>query len=272
MLRLPIKIPRKLLLFSTSETSRIKNAKQAVNEDSIKIEENSFLIDTISIQKNDTDEDASEYNSKQSQANHNENRKRKSTCKQCKATFKSRSDMLAHTREIHTQKRRRKTDIQHKVFCDICNAGYTRRHDMEKHRKSKHSDAPEKTNSGNVCGICGIHFEKHTLLKRHLQEQHNIVKRQRRRTSEIVAEFFCDVCSKGFTRKHDMQKHRSSKHTDAPELRTSEMKVKNLKMLERCKVPSDDNKSYYKCDTCNRLFRHSYNFIRHQSVHTGMFL
>lgn len=176
--------------------------------------------------------------------------------------------MLRHVRTIHakplkyTTKRRRKTDVEHTVFCDVCNLGYTRRNDMEKHRKIKHPDAKElkcnqKKRADNKCNKNATAVEE---------------KRQRRRKSEIIADHYCDVCNKGFTRKFDMKKHRTIKHPDAPpnlEKKVAENK-ENVVLLEKCKVPSDDNQTYYKCEVCAKLFRHSYNFLRHQSIHTGI--
>lgn len=261
-----------LIIFRTTDT-------KAVDKEAIKTEDYELITDSASVNKNDTDdEDISDGNSKQSQEENTEKCDKKLTPEHCEATFKSRYDIQTRTKDAHAPphkhpaKRRRKTDVKHKVFCDVCNAGYTRRHDMEKHRKTKHPDAPQKTTDKNPCGVCGTNLKTPTALKRHLTLEHSVVKRQRRRNSEIVATFFCDVCNKGFTRKHDMQKHRASKHPNAPKLLEFEMKKKHVKMLERSKVPSNDNKTYYKCDTCNRLFRQSYNFIRHQSIHTGMFL
>lgn len=178
----------------------------------------------------------------------------------CNIPFKRRCDMLRHVRRFHKEphkiprKRRRKGDIEYKVFCDICNLGYTRRHDMEKHRKNKHPDAGEVNEEKlNVC----------------LQEEQE--KRLRRKKSEIVADHHCDVCNRGFTRKFDMFKHRSIKHPDAPNLETiTQNNKENSHLLERCKVPSTDNQTCYKCEACGKLFRHSYNFIRHQSIHTGV--
>lgn len=202
------------------------------------------------------------------------------SCVYCNIPFKRRCDMLRHIRRIHNEphptKRRRRTDIEYKVFCDICNLGYTRRHDMEKHRKSKHPDAgiaSEETLIINQCSICKEMFTTVVLLKQHLNSAHDFKEntRLRRKKCEIKANHYCDVCKKGFTRKFDMKKHRLSKHPDAPpNHETFKPTNKNTHLLAKCKVPGTDNQIYYKCETCGKLFRQSYNFIRHQTIHTGV--
>lgn len=123
---------------------------------------------------------------------------------------------------------------------------------MVKHRKNKHPDAEE--------------LKPKQLLVDTLKE-----KRPRRRKTEIVANHYCDVCNKGFTRQFDMKKHRALKHPDAPPLEKTLTKTKeNLDLLEKSKVPGNDGQNYYKCEECTKIFRHSYNFLRHQTIHTGI--
>lgn len=185
----------------------------------------------------------------------------KPSCQFCNATFQRRCDMLRHIRRLHTEtflfptKRRRRTDIKYTVFCDICNKGYTRRYDMEKHRNVKHPNCQKSEVSDEV------NFK---ILSEKREK-----KRVRRKRHEINAEYHCDLCNKGFTRKYDMQKHRAIKHPSAPKLPALPTQ-NHTSLLQSCKVPSDDNKTYYKCQTCGKLFHQSYNFIRHQSIHTGI--
>lgn len=96
-------------------------------------------------------------------------------------------------------------------------------------------------------------------------------KKIRRKRSEITAEYFCDICQKGFTRKFDMKKHRLNTHKDAPEPTDHKTKenVKRSELLNRCRITSED-KEAYKCELCNKVITHSDNFIRHQSIHTGI--
>lgn len=170
--------------------------------------------------------------------------------------------MLKHIRNIHyikpqicSTKRRRKTDIQYKVFCNICNLGYTRKYDMEKHRRNKHPNA----NHLELTKQEDPHKETSNIIER---------KRLRRKKNEIIPKYYCDVCNKGFTRKYDMQKHRTVKHPDAPNSETSNKNQENSLLLKKCKVSSNDNRICYKCEICGKLFHHSYNFRRHQTIHT----
>lgn len=214
----------------------------------------------------------------------------KPTCTFCNASFQRRCDMLRHVRRSHTEsymyptKRRKRTDIEYTVFCDVCKQGYTRKYDMEKHRKIKHPNAESCVKNENVvadtkneitdniCASCGDSFGSELLLKKHLCVVHllrDTGKRIRRKRNEITAQHHCDLCNRGFTRKYDMQKHRSQKHPDAPKLPKSQTRT-NVSLLQNSKVVADDDKTYYKCQSCEKTFRQAHNFIRHQSIHSGV--
>lgn len=99
-------------------------------------------------------------------------------------------------------------------------------------------------------------------------------KRKRRKKIEIEPKFFCDVCTKGFTRKHGVKKHREKVHKNVPVQNEKDPGAatatqQKLQLLERCKVVNADGTESYKCETCHKLINLSHNFIQHQSVHTG---
>ncbi|XP_044263377.1 zinc finger protein OZF-like isoform X2 [Tribolium madens] len=145
-----------------------------------------------------------------------------------------------------------------KAVCDICNKTLSRTRDLKRHKTSCHPDPKV--------------IENRLQLKNHAFEIHQVKqKRQRRKKNEIVAKFFCDVCEKGFTRKHDMEKHRGRMHAEY-ELEQKEQSVRknNLAVLEKCKSRDSDGKVFYNCDFCQRIFGQSYNLMRHRTVHTGV--
>lgn len=243
-----------------SNTTEVSNQNNVKNRN-----ENSENINIV------CSESAAKFKKEDSHKRKNESSE-KPLCPHCHVSFKRRCDMLRHVRKIHTKphnyptKRRRRTEIEYKVFCDVCKLGYTRKHDMEKHRKIKHPDAKpiEMQATQNITdnNECNEHLQDNCKTKQiHL----------RRRKSEIIAKHYCDVCNKGFTRKFDMEKHRSIKHPDAPFVeRKINGNKENSDLLKKCKITGSDNQIYYKCEICAKLFRQTCNFLRHQSVHTGI--
>lgn len=147
---------------------------------------------------------------------------------------------------------------------------------MQRHRKLKHPSGTdshdgikcetETKTSVRSCRYCKEKFETLNQLKTHLKIKHGVA-RFRRKHSEITAEYFCDVCEKGFTRNHDMNKHRRLKHPDMGivEKVQKDEKVSHLKKL---KIVGPDNRSYYKCDVCKKVFKYAYNMLRHQTTHS----
>lgn len=123
-----------------------------------------------------------------------------------------------------------------------------------------------------TCTECGITFETSLKLRKHEKEVHNIKpKRHRRRKTEIVAHFYCDLCEKGFTRKHDMVKHRNRTHVNFVDTGIEKKTRKsNLAILQKCRNEDADGKVFYRCDYCQRVIMQSYNLMRHRTIHTGV--
>ncbi|KAI4467876.1 orotate phosphoribosyltransferase [Holotrichia oblita] len=183
-----------------------------------------------------------------------------------------------------SRNRRRKADITYKIFCEICNKGYTRRSDMERHCRLKHEgtnnnheelkiirkSTDDKQEGLSSCMYCEEKFKRRLELKMHVKAKHGI-SRLRRRYNEINAEYFCDICSKGFTRKYDMKKHRQRQHPNAA-LGEETEKDKKLINLKKLKVFGPDNKTYYKCDICKKVMKHAYDMLRHQTTHSKVYI
>ncbi|KAB0803391.1 hypothetical protein PPYR_00361 [Photinus pyralis] len=199
------------------------------------------------------------------------------SCTICNKKFEAEDNLNIHYSLVHDNKKRRESK---QFVCYICEVSYKRKSNIIKHIKSEHSaiqlgntePLENILRSFEKCTVCNKAFEKRSSLCKHMRDEHGEKKpRTRRNKSDIVAEHFCDVCRKGFTRKFDMQKHRKLKHPTAPTIETMPTEQqKTSQLLKRCQVPGGDNKTYYKCEICGKLFRQSYNFVRHQTVHTGV--
>jgi KRAB domain-containing zinc finger protein len=164
-----------------------------------------------------------------------------------------------------------------KGFCDICKKTLSRVRDLKRHKISCHPEAAPKFDqvadlATKSCTECDLTFDTRTQLKKHAEQVHRAKqKRHRRKNNEIVAQFFCDVCDKGFTRKYDMEKHKVRLHSDQvvrQEERSS--RRSNLEVLARCRGRGPDGKPFYRCDFCQRVFAQSYNLMRHRTIHTGV--
>ncbi|KAK9873575.1 hypothetical protein WA026_023132 [Henosepilachna vigintioctopunctata] len=90
----------------------------------------------------------------------------------------------------------------------------------------------------------------------------------RRKKVEVEDRFFCDKCTKGFTRKFDLKRHMTAKHPDA-NLDDSFSTKKNSDMLKKCRV-IEDGKTFYECDICKHRTKQSYNLVRHRVIHSGV--
>ncbi|KAF5294031.1 hypothetical protein FQR65_LT10936 [Abscondita terminalis] len=199
------------------------------------------------------------------------NRDESFVCEICKSEFKKRAEIVKHIKSEHSHENEKKRNIC-KIYNGTVNDGAELKTRLEIKREfSQKENVQEKKGLYIKCEMCTVIFEKKSDLNKHMRDHHGQKSsRVRRHKSDIVAEYFCDVCGKGFTRKFDMQKHRKSKHPNDPNPKIEQTEQqKNVQLLKKCRVPSDDNKTYYKCEICNKLFRQSYNFMRHQTVHTG---
>lgn len=89
----------------------------------------------------------------------------------------------------------------------------------------------------------------------------------RRKKNQVEDKYFCDLCSKGFTRKFDMQRHKKQKH-DVTDETSTEDRNRNKEIIDKCRIYVD-GKILFECNICRTRTRHSYNLIRHMTIHTG---
>lgn len=105
------------------------------------------------------------------------------------------------------------------VKCDICNFNFTDKNILEMHQKFLHQTTPDK-NTGQYsyhCHLCSKKFKKRGSLMVHLRVAHygfghqlNPEKPQEQPTTSKIQEkqWECDVCSKLFTTKYFLKKHK----------------------------------------------------------------
>ncbi|XP_044746248.1 zinc finger protein 141-like isoform X1 [Coccinella septempunctata] len=104
-------------------------------------------------------------------------------------------------------------------------------------------------------------------FKENLQSQR--VRKLRRKKNEVENKYFCELCNKGFTRKFDMQRHKKLKHDEIDDVSNSEDRLRNKEIIDKCRV-NENGKSIYECYICSQRTNHSYNLIRHMTIHTGV--
>lgn len=117
-----------------------------------------------------------------------------------------------------------------------------------------------KTNS---CVDCFESFQSLEDLEVHNTEKHCVKAKRRRSKSQLTPNYFCDVCNKGFTRKHDMKRHMVHQHKD-------KINVEQYLPKRRSKptVETYNGNDLFVCETCGKRFTQFYYLTRHRTVHT----
>lgn len=210
-------------------------------------------------------------------------------CQLCLCKFPTKTTFIEHNKSMH---------VSAKELCKICNKVFKKHSELVRHMKycnvKQFSDNYDTSSAiikqelvesdddktdlvlKQSCDDCDASYDSETDLKEHqCLADKGKGKRNRRKKCEIIATHFCDVCSKGFTRRHDMKKHRAKQHSNVPELVKNEspsmmQNKKNVELLRKSKVINAEGKQFYKCDICSKLIHHSYDFVRHQTIHTGV--
>lgn len=204
---------------------------------------------------------------------------------------------VQHSLKLKEIRKTTKLSFTDPYFCDICFKKFTRKNDLQRHHIKIHKDAKiladvqaKKTESElkskllQTCKVLtdnGEYYYKCEVCKLNFHIPYNFVRHQevhkdnekhrriRRPKSELICNFPCDLCSKKFTRKNDLQKHRKQIHKDAPEIldKRKILLERNSQLLQKCKIHTEDGKECFKCEICKKIFNIRFNFIRHQTIH-----
>lgn len=199
------------------------------------------------------------------------------------------------TVENKSRKRRKKIEIEHKVFCDVCCLGYTTRHNMEKHKKLKHSGAsavkakreepivkrPElkvtdkpsappqpkqqttttdkPTETYFECNTCEKRFRHRYNLVRHLSVHNNL------------RPFSCHICGKDFPRSSGLGRHIKEHHYGVKNWPCSicEKKFAARSARDDHENTHTNNRPFV-CETCGKAFRQKASLHVHKLFHSDV--
>ena len=130
-----------------------------------------------------------------------------------------------------------KEDDDWKYVCTICEKEFRYERNVYTHMFDVHYKQ-----STCQCAVCGENFTKKANLKRHLEEQHDIINTDRHVPKEQLKDFICSICGSHFIRKSILIDH---------------MKVHDEKRIK------------YECSHCQETFSSLTNLKRHEKGHTN---
>ena len=135
------------------------------------------------------------------------------------------------------------------LSCQYFYKGFSKREDRDRHR-DRHDRAYNCTFEGCPTSLFGCLSKKD--LDKHMLEAHGIVSDEQQfpvlknthssRTQGQTSRFQCSLCSKSFTRRHNLENHRRAHDGERP----------------------------HKCDVCGLAFVRKYDQSRHARLHDGI--
>lgn len=106
-----------------------------------------------------------------------------------------------------------------------------------------------------ICKICDKPFTDAKFLEKHLSSVHLVQSKHR---------FQCALCSKTYTKNHDLTRHLRNKH----DLNLGNSKTnKSSDVMKFCFKTSSGKKLFY-CDFCPKVFNKGSNLLRHRTMHS----
>ena len=133
-------------------------------------------------------------------------------CESCDKTFERKYNLKRHVKNVH--------EIADKVTCPSCKKCFRGKYELDRHIKTMH-DQP----CAFSCSWCGMKFKRQDYLLKHRQAgltEDDEVKYQCKECDKIHCtlrslqyhqrkehpKFLCDICSKSFSRKFNLEVHR----------------------------------------------------------------
>ena len=159
-------------------------------------------------------------------------------CPECGGTFKTRSKMLQHIRDVHLNVKPHS--------CDQCEKAFVNAYKLKRHVETKHST------SEHICDFCSKLFKAEPYLNDHIRRDHN---------EHCVS---CPKCNKNFMKQANLDLHLANGICDQPR-----QDLLNEKKKIVAKLKKDP------CPHCNKIITSSKGGLRKhiERVHvkgTGM--
>ncbi|EFA02994.1 Zinc finger protein 585B-like Protein [Tribolium castaneum] len=174
-----------------------------------------------------------------------------------------------------------------RIKCDICNFTFTDKTILDMHQKLLHQTPPDK-NTGLYsyhCHLCSKKFKKRGSLMVHLRVAHYGFGHQNPQdmtmevaTSSPTAEqvkiqdnkqWECDVCSKMFTTKYFLKKHKRLHTGEMPYFCAQCNKYFTFQQSYHKHMLYHSSEKPYVCNECGRAFKELSTLQNHARIHSG---
>ncbi|XP_044268338.1 zinc finger protein 2 homolog [Tribolium madens] len=174
-----------------------------------------------------------------------------------------------------------------RIKCDICNFTFTDKTILDMHQKLLHQTTPDK-NTGLYsyhCHLCSKKFKKRGSLMVHLRVAHYgfghqspqdmtmDVSTSTKTTEQIKIQdnkqWECDVCSKMFTTKYFLKKHKRLHTGEMPYFCAQCNKYFTFQQSYHKHMLYHSSEKPYVCNECGRAFKELSTLQNHARIHSG---
>ena len=183
-------------------------------------------------------------------------------CLVCAKTF-GRKDHFKRHEMLHTDRP--------SFVCDKCGVSFSCKGNLDRHQRTHHD-------SGALyqCDKCTLGFLAHAQLMRHKQWCHSVIR-----------SYECDQCHKTFGRKSLLDQHQTvhvNERSFSCSCGSSYKSYRSLKLHKKLKHPdctvfndshglekhqlAHNQRKFYQCSVCSRIFADQCNLDSHKIIHT----
>ncbi|XP_057325942.1 zinc finger protein 568 [Microplitis mediator] len=181
-------------------------------------------------------------------------------CHLCHKIFKMRGSLMVHMRVAHTGINLGSLTKDKDLNQVCCENGFNCPTCGKNFRKEQHVTQHLKTHEAKQweCDICSKMFTTKYFLKKH----------KRLHSGEMP--YKCNICSKTFTFQQSYHKHRLYHKDDKPHTCTTcGRSFKELSTLHNHERIHTGEKPFA-CETCGKCFRQRVSYLVHRRIHTGV--
>ncbi|XP_034950823.1 zinc finger protein 239 [Chelonus insularis] len=181
-------------------------------------------------------------------------------CHLCHKVFKIRGSLMVHMRVAHTNYNSGLLSNEKDSNQVGCRNGFNCPTCGKNFRKEQHVTQHLKTHEAKQweCDVCSKMFTTKYFLKKH----------KRLHSGEMP--YKCDICNKTFTFQQSYHKHRLYHKDDKPHTCTTcGRSFKELSTLHNHERIHTGEKPFA-CETCGKCFRQRVSYLVHRRIHTGV--
>lgn len=191
-------------------------------------------------------------------------------CKNCSTTFQSQEELKQHTDNYIVTIDKQELAINadqiaqtNTMHCMECNKTFVKRNHYEQHiRKHLHTENPKPF----TCEICGKSFQKHYMLKYHIDNHMAIQLAQSNDPNKL--QYQCFLCKRFSLTFNSLQRH-MRRHEKNALCFICGMAFNKMYLLE-AHLKTHSNETSYQCTFCDQSFKSKLGYDNHLTQHTGI--